>query len=153
MMNFDIDGTTINRTKRHLRTNEGVIFRFAAMFDASLNATSDANACAIAIYKCEDGLWKGVDARIFHDHETGAPPARRYSTKQIECDAFNRHGRFFRLTDGGVIRFVATLGADLNLTDRSDYGVAIVKLPFDNLYRAFDVTMFDSDPDLCEGFH
>lgn len=151
-MNITIDSAIINRTEKHLRTNDGIIFEFAQMLDHNLAVTSDANEACIVIYRADDNLWNGIDTRILRD-ETGAPAERTYSKRELLYDAFNRRSRHFRLQSGDVIPFVATLDKQLNPTKLANYDVAIVRLPFDCLYRVVDVRLYDSFPDFLETTH
>lgn len=148
-----IETTLINRSKKYFRTQDGTILQFCAMFDHDLNPTTDANACVLAVYHCDDdGVFKGLDTRIVRDEITGSPATHLYSKEEIEGVSFNRGGRLFRLVDGSVMRFAATLDRNLKRTNEADYIMAIVKLPF-GLFRALDLRMFDDHPDMWETTH
>jgi hypothetical protein len=146
MANSDINTTTVNRRGKFFRLIDGTILEFTAMLDCNCNPTDNPDECIIAMYEIPDGLFKGVDLRLFSDDNSN----ERASVTDIQCTAINRREMFFRLIDGTILEFTAMLDCNCNPTDNPDECVvAICKLP-DGLFRAIDLRILDDHPDMWE---
>jgi hypothetical protein len=65
----DLDCAAVNLRGKFFRLDDGATIPFAAMLDGDCNIIDDANAAVIAIVRLPDGLYRGVDLRLFiEDH-------------------------------------------------------------------------------------
>jgi hypothetical protein len=110
MANSDINTTTVNRRGKFFRLIDGTILEFTAMLDCNCNPTDNPDECIIAMYEIPDGLFKGVDLRLFSDDNSN----ERASVTDIQCTAINRREMFFRLEDDTTIKFTAMLDCNCN---------------------------------------
>lgn len=143
----DISTTVMNRSGQHFTLIDGTTLEWLCMIDLNGAITENSDDCVLAIIPTLSGLLTGLDTRLFYEKPNVAVMCP--TCGDLECAGFNRMGRFFRLEDNSILKFVATLDAKCAMDDSNNYVVAVYKLP-DGLLRAVDVRALDAYPELHE---
>lgn len=149
----DIHTTILDKRRKCFHLADGTVVEFSAMLDRHCNITDDVSEAVIAIYMLSDGRYKAIDLRLLSDTD-GNEPTMRLNCDNLECEAVNLRGRFFRLCDNGKLPFSIALDHNLQPTNSHDeMTVAIYLLP-EGLYRGVDLRIFTEDhPDMLEALH
>jgi hypothetical protein len=65
----DIACKALNRRGRFFRLEDDNVLKFTVMLDIDCKKTDNPDDCVLAVFQLPNGLFRGVDLRMFNEHE------------------------------------------------------------------------------------